>query len=422
LCQLWRWYGQWRRLSSAPKNDPLSGLVGSFYSRVVANEVEDVTDPNCIDANGDDDEDDLNNFDEMCHGTDPNDSDTDNDGVSDSAEVAQGSDPTDAADEGDAANCISLTLVVGDHSASYSERYALIVGNVRHQSTNFGQVAVGDYSFVKGRSYNFRVQWVASRFTNPDLDYTARIGGLPSGSSGSEIMVGSGFSISDPQLLLGEHPDTSTEGKSGILYIGGTANTATETENPDPGEAVQGDPVNVINGNVTMVERDLVIPAPGLPLEFSRHYHSRGAADSDSAVGAGWRHSYDMGLTYRTNATYKCITGDWLVLSTPDGQRHWFLDDNGAWLSPVENNLRLVQTGAWFRVESPGGIAHTFLATHQRSRHDQTPQGTRRPVRAQTGSSAWVTRALSTAVQDNRVSGQRLPDFRGFVSVEVYVP
>jgi YD repeat-containing protein len=69
-----------------------------------------------------------------------------------------------------------------------------------------------------------------------------------------------------------------------------------------------------------------------------------------------------MYLESRTNATYKGIEGDWLVLSTPDGQRHWFREDNGVWLSPPENNLRLTQHGATYRVESPGGVTHTFNA------------------------------------------------------------
>jgi hypothetical protein len=55
-------------------------------------------------------------------------------------------------------------------------------------------------------------------------------------------------------------------------------NTAEETENPDPANALTRDPINVINGNVTLTERDLFIPAPGLPLAFERYYHSHGAA------------------------------------------------------------------------------------------------------------------------------------------------
>ena len=139
-------------------------------------------------------------------------------------------------------------------------------------------------------------------------------------------------------------------------------NTADETESHNPADAMTRDPINVINGNVTLSERDLFIPAPGIPLAFSRHYHSRGALDAGSPLGGGWRHTYDLYLASRTNATYKGIAGDWMVLSTPDGQRHWFREDNGGWLSPPENNLRLTQTGSDFRVESPGGIRHDFDA------------------------------------------------------------
>jgi len=139
-------------------------------------------------------------------------------------------------------------------------------------------------------------------------------------------------------------------------------NTADETENHDSDYALTRDPINVINGSVTLTERDIFIPAPGLPLAFERYYHSHGAQDSESAIGGGWRHSYDLTLASRTNATYKGVEGDWLVLSTPDGQRHWFREDNGGWLSPPENNLRLSQQGAVFQVESPAGIKHSFDA------------------------------------------------------------
>jgi len=88
-----------------------------------------------------------------------------------------------------------------------------------------------------------------------------------------------------------------------IAHISTVPDTAGETEHPDPAYAETRDPINVINGNVTLTERDLFIPAPGLPLIFERHYHSR-SNDADLSIGGGWRHTYDRRLISRPNETY----------------------------------------------------------------------------------------------------------------------
>ncbi len=326
-------------------------------------EVQNSLDPlNAGDAAGNSDGDGLTNFQEMQHGTNPFESDTDGDGVSDSDEVSQGSDPADADDQGDASYCLQLALVIGDHSGSHSERYALQVGHVNHVAPDFGVVSTGTYSFIKGKSYPFNVRWIATDEPTPDYDYTARVGGLPAGGSSSPSMSGSGFTVLDPEGILGVHGESTNDfaaGKSGTLNIDGPANSAAETVNADASLANTIDPINVMNGNVTLTETDIVLPAPGLPLAFSRYYNSR-EGQNLSGLGDGWRHSYDMQLTVRANANYKGQVGFWRVLSTPDGQSLWFRRSAGNWLSAPDNPLKLVSADPYLRVESPGGLSHMF--------------------------------------------------------------
>jgi hypothetical protein len=47
-----------------------------------------------------------------------------------------------------------------------------------------------------------------------------------------------------------------------------------DTNRPQGELAIRADPFNVINGNVQQDETDIAIPAPGLPLVFSRSYNS----------------------------------------------------------------------------------------------------------------------------------------------------
>jgi len=189
------------------------------------------------DPSGDTDGDGLSNFNEMRYGTDPTKTDSDGDGVSDGAEVIQGSDPSDADDGGNPANCMSLELTVGDHSGSHSERYGLLVGHVYHVAPTFGEVATTNYSFVRGKEYTFRVQWIDTKLSSPDYDYTARIGGL-SGSG-----RGVGFEVADPQGILGEHGESTYDfvaGKSGMLYVYGV------NVDIDGKDAVSGNDVAVL--------------------------------------------------------------------------------------------------------------------------------------------------------------------------------
>jgi hypothetical protein len=134
----------------------------------------------------------LGLFDEYRYCTDPGKTDTDGDGVSDSDELTpraaggpgllgaggQGgpiSCPNDASDGGDAANCVTLRLTVGDPSGSHSERWILEVFEnetgadiIRHCDEDFGTPGSAEYALVKGKTYRFSLRWIA---TDPDDAY-----------------------------------------------------------------------------------------------------------------------------------------------------------------------------------------------------------------------------------------------------------
>ena len=166
----------------------------------------------------DDDSDGLSNFNEIRYGTDPTETDSDSDGVSDGTEVTNGSDPADSSDGGSADNCVSIELVVGDHSGSHSERYGLEIGHVYHVAPEWGVLATNTYSFVKGQSYSFNVKWIDTTSTpDPDYDYTATIGGYS-----NSVTSTNGYVISDPDGILGAHGESTYDyaaGKTGTLSI-----------------------------------------------------------------------------------------------------------------------------------------------------------------------------------------------------------
>ncbi|MFW5871344.1 MAG: RHS repeat-associated core domain-containing protein [Verrucomicrobiota bacterium] len=341
------------------------------------------------DGSSDSDGDDLKALEEMRYGTDPFSADTDGDGVSDYDEVMNGSDPSDGDDHGDPANCRSLELVVGDWSSSNSERYELQVGSatIHHVSEDFGTVSAGTYSFVEGKKYPFQVRWIA---TDPekleyDYDYEARIGGKPTGDTGSEWMYGAGFSIHDPEGILGKYSNRGNNGepnafgmagKTGTLHIVETDTCDEETSDtphPDPTQSDSVDPINTINGAVTITETDIVVPAPGIPLVFRRGYNSR-FEHTNSPVGARWNHSYDWDLYDETDHYYRGVTSDWKVLRTGEGDLHWFKALTNGTFEPPDgldyrlfdqtNNYRLLMNGTITCLFNTNGLLYSMSDTH----------------------------------------------------------
>jgi Ca2+-binding RTX toxin-like protein len=132
-----------------------------------------------IDSEDDFDDDGLSNLDEQIHGTNATQTDTDGDGTSDQQEANQGSNPSDPGDEGqppEQDDLVDLELNVGDDSGSHSERWELRVGQIRHQSPDFGVLSGWThYQLEKGQTYDVTLHHRASNRTTPDHDWFADI-------------------------------------------------------------------------------------------------------------------------------------------------------------------------------------------------------------------------------------------------------
>ena len=208
----------------------------------------------------DDDEDGLGLFDEFRYGTDPGTPDTDGDGVSDGDELtpravngyslngaggimplAVGgpggpiSNPTDPSDMGDPANCMTVRLTVGDPSGSHSERWIMEVREdvmaaktFSHCDQDFGSPGSAEYPLVKGKTYVYRLKWVATNLhydgkKAPDFDWQCLIndsdkpGAIPGLRSTGPIIV------EDPDELLtfeSHGNDTNiTKGRQGRIIV-----------------------------------------------------------------------------------------------------------------------------------------------------------------------------------------------------------
>jgi hypothetical protein len=133
------------------------------------------------DAALDPDNDGLTNINEYRHTTNPRVADTDGDGKTDGAEAKgpdgnldtdDGSNPADPSDEGNrppADQLITLTLGVGDNSASHSEDYVLNVFQLQPdgsekriytlRSGGVGQYKDETKSFPRNHSYSFQIDW-----------------------------------------------------------------------------------------------------------------------------------------------------------------------------------------------------------------------------------------------------------------------
>jgi hypothetical protein len=197
------------------------------------------------------DNDGLGLLDEYRYCTDPTNPDTDGDGVRDGDEVphSPGSCPCDPDDEGNPANCVTLSLTVGDPSSSNSERWNFEVFEVatgkavvRHCDDGFGTPGSAEYALVKGKAYTFKLRWVATDpeyddTPKPDYDWQALIN--DSARAGArEGLYGTGaFIVEDSYGLLTEERHGNefdiTIGETGRIIV-----PRVEEPNGDaPGEA-----------------------------------------------------------------------------------------------------------------------------------------------------------------------------------------
>jgi RHS repeat-associated protein len=138
-----------------------------------------------------------------------------------------------------------------------------------------------------------------------------------------------------------------------------TAEVQPQKCNTPDTKAVFGDPINALNGNVSISEPDIVIPATGLPLEFHRHYDTM--LETDGTLGPRWSHSYQWRI-WETNTVFKGATNLWLTLQA-GADRHWkplnvvsggheIVDADWLWTAEKTNGV--------FTVRRPGGYVYRF--------------------------------------------------------------
>jgi len=170
-------------------------------------------------ANGDPDDDGLNNLQEGINGSNPGLEDSDGDGTNDGPEVGQGSNPNDPSDGGQAPppeEIVEVPFSVGDPSGSHSERWKLnIVANGPDDtrqfgfvSPNFGEMGTQNFKLRLGNTYTISITHIATNIEEggPDYDWEARIDGKPNGDGDDEanhfFMVGQAWLVDNRQGLL----------------------------------------------------------------------------------------------------------------------------------------------------------------------------------------------------------------------------
>ncbi len=305
----------------------------------------------------DTDEDGWTDQEEADQGTDPTDNDTDGDGVDDGDDA----DPLDTNNSAvtNGLNTAYMTLTVGDRSGSHSERYKIVVGPYQ---VYMSHVSSSEYEFSKtfrvprGKEYEGYLESLPD--DDDDGDYDADV-------TGGGIMVDDPWPSDSSGRVLGGHHENSgfnSGQRAFTVTIAGSMSDEESTDHVDADAAYANsvDPINTINGNVTVSDTDIVLPAPGIPLVLRRAYDSR-SVYTNSPVGACWSHSYDWHLADVTNHVYRGVSNDWKVLRTGSGDLHWFeAQTNGTFKSPAGVDYRLTDETTHYDLLVGGQITFEF--------------------------------------------------------------
>ena len=110
------------------------------------------------------------------------------------------------------------------------------------------------------------------------------------------------------------------------------------------------DPVNITNGALTKVERDIYIPARGIPSYIERSYNSR--STYEGSFGYGWTFNYNTKLTEDAR-----LDVTWM---DEDGSQLFFNEDNGKYTSPRGCYATLTKTDNVFTLTQKHGIKYIF--------------------------------------------------------------
>ena len=131
---------------------------------------------------------------------------------------------------------------------------------------------------------------------------------------------------------------------------------------PDPVNAdckgELADPINVVNGNVSVRETDIAIATPGVPLLWQRAYNS--VIDADSDHGPQWTHSYDWRVT-RSNVVAALTTSQVAIVQVPNGSQFRFQrNSTGTWQAFADCTGILVENSGAFTLRTTDNLIHAF--------------------------------------------------------------
>ena len=123
-----------------------------------------------------------------------------------------------------------------------------------------------------------------------------------------------------------EQPSAPLSSWSGpSTWGGGTPSAACTCDGAGstPAQTSRGRPINTATGDLYDTTTDLTVPAPGLPLTFTRSYDAEEAQSGDgSALGRGWSDDFGISLTYTGNVSQS--TDDTATVTEENGSQDSF--------------------------------------------------------------------------------------------------
>ena len=122
--------------------------------------------------------------------------------------------------------------------------------------------------------------------------------------------------------------------------------------NPAEPQTIQGDPVNLSNGNFLLTEGDLAPPVAGIPIQWTRTYNSFDR--SSGPMGEGWSLAYGETLK---------VTEGGFEYREDDGSVHRFqLKEDGSYEGPPGKHLELIPSGSSLTLKTATGFIRHFDA------------------------------------------------------------
>ena len=185
--------------------------------------------------------------------------------------------------------------------------------------------------------------------TSGTYTWNINIAGYPSGSYTLQAFCTDGYESARVDVEPYGEPSYSNEVGITVYKPAGANNRG----QPHDRNASQGEPVNIINGNMYIIKTDISTSAPGIPFEFTRAYNSMD--ETEGPLGAGWTHNFNITLTPPEDDTTPAIINDadgsMLVFSQVSG---------GVFKPPLGEYSTLTKTDSGYLWKNKGMIWYAF--------------------------------------------------------------